>query len=74
MLYQESMKLREGISVPYDNYFKFIISLQPCCEGYFYLAIAWPLAGGVLLEPAPTLKILSFQTVNAMTTKFSDFS
>ena len=30
--------------------------------------------GGGLLEPAPTLKIRNFQTVKAMTTKFSDFS
>ena len=30
--------------------------------------------GGGLLEPAPTLKICNFQTVKAITTKFSDFS
>ena len=29
---------------------------------------------GVLLEPAPILKIYNFQTVKAMTTKFGDFS
>ena len=30
--------------------------------------------GGGLLEPAPTLKIRNFQTVEAMTTKFGEFS